>query len=99
MKVADFLRIGSDNARRGKNLCEELHLTKRELKRQIQLERLAGEAICASTAADKAGYFLPANKAELIDTIRSNRSREKELRRVRKALEKTGKRLFDEETA
>lgn len=90
MAIYEFLSKGADNARTGKELCDMLHLSSRELRAQIAAERQAGIPILSRTRTDtdgKAGYFLPEKLGDYAATLKAMRSREKSLAAVRKALE------------
>lgn len=61
---------------------------------------MRGVLICSRTRTDEygqAGYFLPVTASELLETIKSLRSREREIQRVRKALEKGYKQQYGDE--
>ena len=97
MKISDYLSEGAQSARTARELRESLHLKDYELRDAIRRERLDGEPICSRMHTDddgKAGYFLPATDADYKTAIMHLRSREKEIRTVRKALEKAYKERF-----
>lgn len=97
MKITDYLSEGAHGAKTARELREMLHLKDSELRELVRRERLDGEPICSRMHTDddgKAGYFLPKDEADYTATIRHLRSREKEIRTVRKALEKACKTRF-----
>lgn len=92
MKVSEFLSIGAHNAHTGKELKTILGITGRELRAAIRRERMQGVPICSRTHTDsdgQSGYYLPCAPHDYIVTIRSLYHREREIRRVRMALEKS----------
>lgn len=62
--IYEILQEGAENATTGREICDRLNLTIRELQAGIRAERRAGKAICAETSG-KAGYYIPANKREM----------------------------------
>lgn len=101
MQVSEFLPFGAERAATAKALCEALHLTKDELRKRIKAERRNGAPICSRTATSatgKAGYFLPTSPEEIKATIRQLKSREKEIRTTRKAIETAYRALCDAES-
>ncbi len=86
--ISEILPEGKSNAITGRELCTLLGLTQRELTMQIQQERQAGAAICASTDG-KPGYYLAESKAEMDYYLRSLDHRKKELSRTYRACKKT----------
>lgn len=91
MNIIDFLAAGAENALTAKQLTEILHISRNEIGERIRAERLNGVFICSRTTNNengRPGYFLPKTQAEAAATIQQLKNREKELKRVRKALEK-----------
>jgi hypothetical protein len=91
LKISEFLSEGAQGAKTARELRETLHLKDYELRELVRRERLDGEPICSRMHTDddgKAGYFLPKDAADYQTTIKHLRSREREIRTVRKALEK-----------
>lgn len=92
MKISDFLGRGAANARTCRELRDILHMRDTELREAVRRERLDGVPICSRTHADetgaRAGFYLPSSESDYIAVIRQLRSREKEIKEVRKALEK-----------
>ena len=97
MRIYEFLSTGAGCARTAKELKAITHMTEREFRQALRYERLKGVPICSRTQTDdtgRAGYFLPENAAEYEHTIRQLKSREKEIRRIRQALEKSYKERY-----
>lgn len=82
--IHEYLSFGQENARTGKEICNLLGITSRELRRIVEIERRQGKPICASTTAP-AGYFLAANRQELERYCRSLFRRAGEIHKTRKA--------------
>lgn len=62
--IYEVLAEGADNAKTGKEICQQLRMNPRELTATIEQERRAGYPICASTGTNP-GYYLAANKEEM----------------------------------
>lgn len=91
MKVTDFLSEGAQNARTARELKQILHINARDISELVRAARLNGEFVCSRTATDesgRAGFYLPETIEDEILTIRQLKAREREIRRVRRALEK-----------
>lgn len=63
--ISEILRTGAENATSASELCQRLQLTPRRLSAQVMRERRQGKPICASVTRPQ-GYFLAANKAEML---------------------------------
>lgn len=87
--VHEILSHGADNAISGKQLASALDLEHRELTKQIERERQAGEPICAAVSGDDRGYYLAADAGELALYLRSLDRRIKSVQKTRRALEST----------
>ena len=85
IQIKDFLLIGSENAIPRRHLRQLTGISDRDLRRRIQLERLAGVPILSSTTAG--GYYLPSSVADLEHFVRSMQSRAKEIEAVASAVE------------
>lgn len=83
--IADLLHHGGNNATPCRDLVTLTGWTSREVTRAIQRERAAGMPICASGA----GYFLPANDAELDAYLRSLSHRLREVQKTQRAIAAT----------
>lgn len=82
--IHEFLSIGAENAKTGKELCSLLNITVRDLTAAIEQERRAGLPICASTGSNP-GYFLAANQAEMQSYCKSLLHRATEIHKTRNA--------------
>lgn len=82
--IADILSEGRENAKPGRELCDLLHITPRDLTQAIERERRAGQPICASTGKNP-GYYLAADKEEMQSYCDSLRRRGGELFKTRRA--------------
>lgn len=97
-QVADVLLFGVENAVDGQTLVTILgYRTLRELSREIQRERAAGQPICAAVAGDRRGYYLAATSDELSSYIRSLDRRIREVRKTRDACGDTLRRMSGQE--
>ena len=85
MKISDFLHTGADNPQTAKELCDLLHLDKRELTAAIERERRQGSPICVSCNGSNPGYFLAGNKKEMQDYCNSLHHRAAEIYATRQA--------------
>lgn len=91
MKISDYLQEGAQSARTAKELKTVLHISARDLSELVRAERLDGVPICSRTQTNddgKAGYFMPKDAADYTATIKHLKAREREIKTVRKALEK-----------
>ena len=82
--ISELLAVGAENAKTGKELCDLLNITHRELSFAISRERLAGVPICSSSGRQP-GYFLAADRSEMERFCRSLKHRAREITRTRKA--------------
>ena len=57
--VFEILETGRQNAKTGRELCDKLHITKRELGRVIESERRAGRPICSTSDSTSAIMITP----------------------------------------
>lgn len=85
-KISGFLLAGAENAIPRCHLRQLTGLSDRDLRRQIQDERLSGSPILSSTTTG--GYYLPSSETELEHFVRSMQSRAKEIEAVAAAVEK-----------
>lgn len=83
--IYEVLAEGAQNARPGREICDLLGISRRELAAAIEKERREGKPICAATSRPNPGYFLAANKAELERYCQSLFHRAGELHKTRKA--------------
>lgn len=84
MRIADILETGKENAQTGRDICNLLNITLRDLTLAIERERRAGFPICASSGKNP-GYFLAADKEEMQTYCDSLRRRGGELFKTRRA--------------
>ncbi len=82
--IAEILTEGAANARTGKELCNLLNITVRDLTQAVERERREGHPICASTGS-KPGYFLAANREEMQLYCNSLYKRAGEIHKTRRA--------------
>lgn len=82
--IYELLSEGAENARTGKEICQQLHINPRELTATIEQERRAGYPICASCGINP-GYYLAANKAEMHDYCAALAHRADEIAKTRQA--------------
>ena len=83
--VFEILETGRQNAKTGRELCDKLHITKRELGRAIESERRAGRPICSTSDSTKPGYFIAANRDEMRLFCNSLSKRAGEIQKTRRA--------------
>ena len=96
-QVADVLPHGAANAVDGKTLAAALGFkTVRELSKQVERERRAGQPICASVSGERRGYFM-GDPNELHLYLRSLDRRLREVRRTRDACEDTLRQMTGQE--
>lgn len=91
--IKEILYTGKENARRGRDLCEQLGINPRELTAAIERERKSGAPICASCNGNKPGYYLAATQEEMQIYCRSLYKRAGEIHKTRRACLKALKRL------
>ena len=95
--IHELLQEGADRAVKGRELCEELSITARELTQAVEQERRAGFPICAATGKNP-GYFLAANQEEMQRYCRSLWRRAGEIHKTRRACMATLAKLPEPET-
>lgn len=83
--ITAYLQKGAENAQTAKELCDLLHLDKRELTAAIERERRHGSPICASCDSTKPGYYLAGNKQEMQEYCNSLQHRAAEIFATRQA--------------
>lgn len=82
--ISEILSPGAANALTGKEICNLLGITPRELTAAIERERRKGKPICAATGG-RPGYFLAENREEMERYCRSLFHRAGEIHKTRKA--------------
>lgn len=85
--ISRLLSYGSQNGQTLRDLIAITGWRERELRAEIQRERLAGIPILAD---NKSGYFLPANEDEREQCVKSLRHRAHEIIRTAAAIEQGG---------
>ena len=90
--IFELLSEGAENAMTGRDICARLHIKPRDLTIIIERERRAGYPICASTGANP-GYFIAANKGEMLQYCAALAHRAEEIHTTRRACMKTIKHL------
>lgn len=86
--IYEILAEGAENAKTGKEICNLLGLTVREMTLAIEKERRAGYPICANTHGIR-GYFLAANQYEMQTYCKSLLHRAGEIHKTHSACMKT----------
>lgn len=96
-QVSDILPRGAANAVDGQTLAAAMGFKSvRELSKQVERERRAGQPICASVSGECRGYFM-GDPNELWLYLRSLDCRLREVRRTRDACENTLRRMTGQE--
>lgn len=83
--IAEYLERGAENAKSGRELCNILGISPRELSKAVEVERRQGQPICASSNGERPGYYLAANKQEMHIYCRSLWHRAGEIHKTRRA--------------
>lgn len=83
--IHELLAEGAENAKTGREICNLLEISLRELTAAVEQERRAGIPICASMSGKRAGYFLAANREEMQRYCRSLLHRAGELHKTHRA--------------
>lgn len=87
--VHEFLSFGAQNAFSGQQLSAILGTDLRSITKQIEKERQAGIAICATTTGENRGYFIAENIEELANYLRALNLRIKSVQKTQCALNAT----------
>lgn len=82
--VSGILLTGADNAQTGRDICRLLRISRRALTKAIEQERRAGSPICADTQRNP-GYYLAANREEMVRYCDSLQRRADEIHKTRLA--------------
>lgn len=82
--IAEVLHTGKENAIPGRELMELLHISERDLTQAVELERRAGQPICAACGKTP-GYYLAADQQEMQDYCGRLFHRAGEIHKTRKA--------------
>lgn len=89
MLLSDYLSIGRENAKTGKDLAYMLNCDPRQISQRIELERRAGKPICATCDGTQPGYYLAATADDLQEYCDKLHRRAGEIYKTRRALLKT----------
>ena len=82
--ICEILHEGEENAITGKEICELLNITMRQMTKAMETERRAGHPICAATGKTP-GYFLAATREEMERYGRALHHRAGEIYKTRRA--------------
>lgn len=83
--IKEILMEGAENAQSGRDICNLLKLTPRELTIVIEQERRAGAPIAATSSSVNPGYFLAADRETMLHYCSRLEHREQEISRTRRA--------------
>lgn len=83
--IHEILAEGAESAKTGREICDLLGISLRELTAAVEQERRAGVPICATMSGKRAGYFLAANQSEMQKYCRSLLHRAGELHKTHRA--------------
>lgn len=86
-QIGDLLSTGATNGVNLRYLAAITHLSEREVRAEIQRERLSGVPILSDNLN---GYFLPGSQAEVDHFVRSMRHRAREINATADAVERNG---------
>lgn len=86
-KIEALLMIGKENGLRLADLVRLLNQPERDVRREIQFERLHGVPILSDNVN---GYFLPSTPEDRAECVQSLRGRAKEILDVADAIERAG---------
>ena len=90
--IHELLHEGEENAITGREICERLHITMRQLTIAVEAERRAGIPICAATGKTP-GYYLAATREEMERYGRALHHRAGEIYKTRRACLKAARKL------
>lgn len=94
--VAEMLN-GRNDKITGEKLCSQLGISDRELRRQIQLERIAGAPICAEVEEGGSNGYYIGDAEDCMRNVRNLQHKANGIRTSWRALAATAKRLKGEE--
>lgn len=98
-RISSFLGHGKSSAITGRELAECLGLADtREVSRMVERERNSFTPICATCDPSNAGYYLPADVAELSEYNRILKRRIRAITRTQKSIEAALERMTGQET-
>lgn len=87
--IVALLDVGRSNARTARDLANVIGTDRRTISAAIERERRAGTPICATCDSTAPGYYIAADKADMIAYCDSLRRREREIALTRAACERT----------
>ena len=87
--IADILGRGKEAAKTSRDICSLLGIELRVLTNAIMNERRKGAPICSITSGETRGYFLAANKGEMLHLCGSLHRRAREIDETREACMRT----------
>ncbi len=91
--IKELLSEGPENAINGRDICQLLGLSMRELTAAVERERRAGAPICATNGRYKPGYYLAPDRETMEDYCRRLQHRAGEMQKTRRYCMKTAKGL------
>ena len=91
--VTDYLLIGRENARTGRDIAAAMHCDIRDVTAGIERERRQGKPIIASCDPMKPGYYLAETAEELQQYCSKLHHRAGEIHKTRSALLETAETL------
>lgn len=90
--ITDLLAHGIENARTARETSNVLNMSARKVTRRIEYERRNEHAPIIATVCGKVkGYYLAETPEEIDEYCESLKHRENEIRKTRRALERTAK--------
>ena len=95
--LADYLSIGREHAKTGKDLAYMLNCDPRDISKRIEAERRQGKPICATCDGTQPGYYLAATADELQKYCDGLHKRAGEIYKTRRALLKTADEMRQQE--
>lgn len=87
--ITDYLGTGPAEAQTAKQLARFLGLPFRSVTRAIEAARRSGVPICANCDTEAPGYYIAADPEQLQNYCNRLKRREHEIRKTRRALERT----------
>lgn len=84
--IHEYLGTGAANARPGKELADLLSCDIREITAAVERERRDGQPICASSDSTRPGYYLAADREELLNYCNVMHKRASQMHKTRRML-------------
>lgn len=91
--IYELLLAGKENAISSRDLAKITGLSRREVSRQIESERRQGLPICATCDQPAPGYYIPADRQEMMDYCSRLLHRQMEIAETLKACKDTARTL------